>query len=524
MNNPLDKKRNWIGGPDEPLKGFSWKSGSQRHTTGVVIWSDVFLHDTENEKLAIVLMDTQGLFDTKTSAADNSRIFALGTLIPSTLIFNLNGVLQENQLEYLQMATAYAQFSRDEDNFHSKKPFQKLIFLIRDWVHSKTFNYGLIGGNLYLQENLKTNLKHDNNAVTLRSHIQEMFEDLSCFLMPHPGMNAVDNKDFDGRWSAVSEEFKKQLSDLITWMLSPDNLKVKTVSGKELIGSDYADFTRKYFEKFTSGDLPDIESVHDVTVQQQYNKLLSEIQVDFKERLQDNEHFTNPKFEEKLSKVYEKARRSAMKTFDKSALMGGENHAKAKKIALEKTLQKIFNQWKLTSLKKHKSTMEMIRNAEEEKNLLKENTQRQLQDEKNRFDAANQNLQNELQRQKLMLQIEKVQFELEKQKERQALLEDKIKDLENSKLLCEQESLKQRIENKETIDKILQQTKDAEKERARIEKIKADDYEMKLKAQREQQKEIESIRRQNKNEFLTKEEKLERNRQKVEEIKKQKNN
>jgi atlastin len=92
------------------LKGFSWRGGASRDTTGVVIWSDVFLLDHKDdktkkiEKLAVILMDTQGLFDTKTSPTDNSRIFALGTLISSVQIFNLNDVIQENQLEYLHVS------------------------------------------------------------------------------------------------------------------------------------------------------------------------------------------------------------------------------------------------------------------------------------------------------------------------------------------------------------------------------------------------------------------------------------
>lgn len=106
IDNKLDHKIDWIGAADEPLQGFSWKSGIDRHTTGVMIWSDVFLHDGYNEKLAILLMDTQGLFDTKTSPAENSRIFALGTLLSSKQIFNLNDVIQENQLEYLQVSVS----------------------------------------------------------------------------------------------------------------------------------------------------------------------------------------------------------------------------------------------------------------------------------------------------------------------------------------------------------------------------------------------------------------------------------
>jgi len=108
MNNILENQSKWMGPSDEPLTGFSWKSGSTRDTNGVVIWSDIFLHEMEvngkMEKIAILLMDTQGLFDTKTSPADNSRIFALGTLLSSMQIFNLNDVIQEDQLEYLQVS------------------------------------------------------------------------------------------------------------------------------------------------------------------------------------------------------------------------------------------------------------------------------------------------------------------------------------------------------------------------------------------------------------------------------------
>lgn len=93
-----------MGHRDEPLSGFSFKAGSTRDTTGMIFWSDVFLHDDEFKgKIAIVVMDTQGLFDSKTPPADNTKIFALGTLISSIQMYNLNGVVQEDQLQYLQV-------------------------------------------------------------------------------------------------------------------------------------------------------------------------------------------------------------------------------------------------------------------------------------------------------------------------------------------------------------------------------------------------------------------------------------
>jgi atlastin len=123
-----------MGGQDEPLFGFSSRSGIKRDTTGIIFWNDVFLYNNEKtgEKLAIIVMDTQGLFDNDTTPLDNSRIFALSSLISSIQIFNLTGVIQEDQLQYLQFATEYAKFATEDSV--SGKAFQKLVFLIRDWV------------------------------------------------------------------------------------------------------------------------------------------------------------------------------------------------------------------------------------------------------------------------------------------------------------------------------------------------------------------------------------------------------
>ena len=98
------------------------------------MWNDVFLHTNENgEKLAIIVLDTQGLFDNDTSAQDNSRIFAIGTLISSIQVLNISMQIQEDQLQYLQFATDFAKFA-SKDCQKDGKCFQNLTFLIRDWV------------------------------------------------------------------------------------------------------------------------------------------------------------------------------------------------------------------------------------------------------------------------------------------------------------------------------------------------------------------------------------------------------
>lgn len=132
-----------MGDKNEPLTGFPWKSSTKRETTGIIFWSDVFLYDADNEdgdKLAIYLIDTQGLFDHNSSPTDNIRIFSLSALMSSVQLMNIYSMIEENHLEYLQFATEYARFSAVEQSSTGTKPFQKMMFIIRDWISPGTQN------------------------------------------------------------------------------------------------------------------------------------------------------------------------------------------------------------------------------------------------------------------------------------------------------------------------------------------------------------------------------------------------
>lgn len=133
-----------MGDKDEPLVGFSWKAGIERNTTGIVVWNDIFLYtDTKTGKeIGILIMDTQGLFDNDTTQLNNSRIFALTTLLSSIQVLNLFNRVQEDELQYLQFATEYARYAVNDSS--DSKPFQKLIFLIRDWVSKIIFSSNIL--------------------------------------------------------------------------------------------------------------------------------------------------------------------------------------------------------------------------------------------------------------------------------------------------------------------------------------------------------------------------------------------
>lgn len=65
--------------------GFAWRGGQDRQTTGIWMWSEPFIRKVSHspEPIAILLIDTQGMFDNETTMALTAQIFGLSTLISS---------------------------------------------------------------------------------------------------------------------------------------------------------------------------------------------------------------------------------------------------------------------------------------------------------------------------------------------------------------------------------------------------------------------------------------------------------
>ncbi|XP_049500188.1 atlastin-3 isoform X2 [Panthera uncia] len=150
-------RSNWLGDSEEPLTGFSWRGGSDPETTGIQIWSEVFtVEKPGGKKVAVVLMDTQGAFDSQSTVKDCATIFALSTMTSSVQIYNLSQNIQEDDLQQLQLFTEYGRLAMDEI---FQKPFQTLMFLVRDWSFPYEYSYGLQGGMSFLDKRLQAYIK-----------------------------------------------------------------------------------------------------------------------------------------------------------------------------------------------------------------------------------------------------------------------------------------------------------------------------------------------------------------------------
>jgi len=160
---------NLVGDDGSEVKkdaSFAWRGGQERQTTGIWMWSEPFIrrsHAFGDEKFAVLLMDTQGMFDNESTMTLTAQIFGLSTLVSSFQIYNVDKRIQEDNLQHLALFSEYGRMalmppsaketstneapdptpiaSADAVSDGSStiepvpelKPFQRLQFLLRDW-------------------------------------------------------------------------------------------------------------------------------------------------------------------------------------------------------------------------------------------------------------------------------------------------------------------------------------------------------------------------------------------------------
>ncbi|XP_053189129.1 atlastin-2-like isoform X2 [Scomber japonicus] len=255
----------WIGGDDEPLTGFTWRGGCERETTGIQVWSDVFVVDKpDGSKVAVLLVDTQGAFDSQSTIKDCATVFALSTMTSSVQVYNLSQNIQEDDLQHLQLFTEYGRLAMEEIYL---KPFQSLMFLIRDWSYPYEHNYGLEGGNSFLDKRLQVKQNQHEELQNVRKHIHSCFSNIGCFLLPHPGLKVATNPHFDGRLKDIDEDFKKELARLVPLLLAPERLVEKEIGGNKVTCRDLLEYFKAYIKIYQGEELPHPKSMLQATAE-----------------------------------------------------------------------------------------------------------------------------------------------------------------------------------------------------------------------------------------------------------------
>lgn len=379
LNSNLVNAEDWLGDEDEPLTGFDWKSGTQRTTTGLILWSDVFLYDgPKGDRFAIYLMDTQGLFDHKTSSVDNSRIFSLSTMISSIQILNLHNIIQENQLQYLQFATEYARYASGDEE---KKPFQNLMILIRDWNSPDEYRDGLRGGNAYLNSFLEIHDHQTKELQSVRRYLRSSFERIDCFLMPHPGKTVARDSTYTGRWGDIDDDFIQGMKDMFHFLFSPKNLKAKHINGELVKPAELLVFINEYVENFKNDSMPEATNIYHSTLDKQFSMLTGKsVDVYVNAVASHNQELQS---EDDVDKLHADAKNKALKYFDSQRKFGSYSEAANFKRELQQKIEGTYQQWKQVSMNHIRILQQQKTKTIEKENQVK---QAQVMDDKARAD------------------------------------------------------------------------------------------------------------------------------------------
>lgn len=200
-------------------------------------------------------MDTQGIFDSRSSMKDNTVIFALSMMLSSVQCYNVSQNIQEDDLQHLQLFAGYGRLAMQQN---SDKPFQSLLFIVRDWPYEVEHAYG--NGKDVVDELLTETREQSDENHQLRRQLKASFGKIGAFLMPHPG-TAVATGRFTGNINEIGAEFIEQLNALIPFICGPENIDVKTVSGAKVRAREFQIYLKTYIEIFNSSKLPEPQSI-----------------------------------------------------------------------------------------------------------------------------------------------------------------------------------------------------------------------------------------------------------------------
>lgn len=258
----------WLGenGNDTQLSGFKYRGGQKSETMGIWMWSEIFTHNfASGEKVAIVLLDTQGIFDYQSSLRECTTTFAMSMMLSSVQCYNLMGQITENDLQNLELFTEYGRIAVDQSG---EKPFQSLIFVVRDARFSSETGYGW-EGTKRLNDILANSPNHTPDMKELRDRIRSSFNEIRAFLMPYPGDKVALGNGFTGNITEIDQSFIKYVKELVPSIFAPENLIIKKINGQNMRARDLVQYFQSYVNIFNTNKLPETKSWVQVYVKSQ---------------------------------------------------------------------------------------------------------------------------------------------------------------------------------------------------------------------------------------------------------------
>lgn len=332
-----DTSLEWLT-DDCQLHGFHWRAGVKRDTVGIWLWGEpIMIESVTGEMFAVLLMDTQGTFDNNSTYQQCMTVFALSTIVSSVQIYNVVDNIQEDALQHLSLFVEYGRMAMEQPH-NFGKPFQQLVFCVRDFKNQEEYEFGENGGTDFLDNVLQTNPEQPEEIKVVRELLREYFEDIQCYLLPHPGYKVAERQSFRGHVKDLRPLFREELKKMVPNLLGPHNLKPKIVNGKTVTCRKMIQYFKEYAASFDGETLPQPQSILNANAKLICIEAAHEAKVNYCRGMDRSTYGTRMMSEKKLLEAHIKHGITALNIYDKCPKIGSNE---VRRLLLEKLQEDI---------------------------------------------------------------------------------------------------------------------------------------------------------------------------------------
>ena len=248
----------WSYNNEKVKKLFQWRKGPKPCTDGIYILKEPIIIPFEKGKIALFLMDTQGIFDHNTSERNQTFLGTFSFLLSSFMFFNVDKGIKTPHLDSIYK---FATSLRGSDgSFMMQK--DSLMFIVRDWMNVETddddddsdddeqsFPYGLEGGKAYFKALIRDDSPSKaKEQKMMREYLDHAFgKDIPCCLLPHPG-DAVGRKSCSV--ADLSGDFRRESFEFFQEITCRQRIKIKRSQNKDYKCGELCKAIEGYVSRF----------------------------------------------------------------------------------------------------------------------------------------------------------------------------------------------------------------------------------------------------------------------------------
>ena len=244
-------------------------------TKGIWIWSEPLIiknsYSINNEEFPCFMIDTEGLGAYDEEVNHDSKIFLISILISSLFIFNSFGTIDENAISSLSFVlnlskTIKLKNSFKEDNKNDlAQYFPSFLWLLRDFSLRLVDQNGKnITEKQYLEKALENIKGDENNEIIkeknrVRSLIRTYFPERDCFTLVRP---VEEEKNLQNLQELSDDELRSEFLEQAKIFRNKVNKKVKPkfFHGQFISGGMLIELVQSILDTINSGGIPVIEN------------------------------------------------------------------------------------------------------------------------------------------------------------------------------------------------------------------------------------------------------------------------